>query len=105
MADEKKKTLVFPPILVIKRREFEKVFKEILKVLLSEKKITPDNINSINRELAKWLITGMQNVDFDNDRQNQTALDDLVNDLWTYFYRDLNMKVRKHRTKFRRKTF
>lgn len=62
-----------------------------------------DDTRELNKQLIKWLVTGMQNIDFEKDKQNQYALETLVDDLWKEFYRDLNMKVRKHRTKFKRK--
>jgi len=102
MAEEKAKP-EFPPILTIKRQNFEKAFKYIMSQMISTNKITTSDLNEINKELTKWLITGMNTVDFEKDFKNKKALEDLVNDLWTEFYRDLNLRVRKHRTKFRRK--
>lgn len=93
----------FPPILTIKRNNFEKAFKIVMSKMISEEKLTIEDTRDINREMVKWLITGMQNVDFEKDRQNQFVLDKLVDDLWNEFFRDLNMKVRKYRTQFRRK--
>ena len=93
----------FPPILTIKRNNFEKAFKIVMSKMISEEKLTIEDTRDINREMVKWLITGMQNVDFEKNKQNQYVLDKLVNDLWDEFFRDLNMKVRKYRTQFRRK--
>jgi Na+-transporting NADH:ubiquinone oxidoreductase subunit NqrC len=92
-----------PPVLTIKRDNFEKAFKILMTEMISDSKITVEEIREVNKQLVKWLITGMQNVDFEKDRQNQYNLDRLVDDLWTDFYRSLNMKVRKYRIKFRRK--
>jgi hypothetical protein len=93
----------FPPILTIKRNNFEKAFKIVMSKLISEEKLTIEYTRDINRDMVKWLITGMHNVDFEKNKQNQYVLDKLVNDLWDEFFRDLNMKVRKYRTQFRRK--
>ena len=95
----------FPPILTIKRQNFEKAFKYIMSQMISTNKITTSDLNEINKELTRWLITGMNTVDFEKDFKNKKALEDLVDDLWSEFYRDLNLKVRKHRNKFRRKQF
>ena len=92
-----------PPVLTIKRDNFEKAFKILMTEMISKEKIKMDELREINKQMVKWLITGMQNVDFEKDRQNQYNLDALVDDLWKDFYRDLNMRVRKYRTKFRRK--
>jgi len=92
-----------PPVLTIKRDNFEKAFKILLTEMISKEKIKMDELREVNKQMVKWLITGMQNVDFEKDKQNQYNLDQLVDDLWKEFYRDLNMKVRKYRTKFRRK--
>ena len=92
-----------PPVLTIKADNFEKVFKLLMTEMISDSKITVEETREVNKQLVKWLITGMQNVDFEKDRQNQYNLDRLVDDLWTDFYRSLNMKVRKYRIKFRRK--
>ena len=92
-----------PPVLTIKRDNFEKAFKILMTQMISENKIKMDELREVNKQLVKWLITGMQNVDFEKDRQNQYNLDQLVDDLWKDFYRDLNMRVRKYRMKFRRK--
>lgn len=92
-----------PPVLTIKRENFEKAFKILMSKMISEDKITIEELRDANKQLVKWLITGMQNVDFKEDKQNQYNLENLVDDLWKEFYRDLNMKVRKYRTKFRRK--
>jgi Na+-transporting NADH:ubiquinone oxidoreductase subunit NqrC len=92
-----------PPVLTIKRDNFETAFKILMTEMISDSKITVEEIREVNKQLVKWLITGMQNVDFEKDRQNQYNLDRLVDDLWTDFYRSLNMKVRKYRIKFRRK--
>jgi hypothetical protein len=102
MAENKAKP-EFPPILTIKRQNFEKAFKYIMSEIISTNKMTTSDLNEINRQLTRWLITGMNTVDFEKDFGNKKALEDLVEDLWTEFYRDLNLKVRKHRTKFRRK--
>ena len=102
MAEDKAKP-EFPPILTIKRQNFEKTFKYIMSQMISTNKMTTTDLGEINRELTRWLITGMNTVDFENDFKNKKALNDLVDELWTEFYRDLNLKVRKHRTKFRRK--
>ena len=102
MAENKAKP-EFPPILTIKRQNFEKAFKYIMSEMISTNKMTTSDLNEINRELTRWLITGMNMVDFEKDFKNKKALEDLVDDLWSEFYRDLNLKVRKHRTKFRRK--
>lgn len=102
MAEDKAKP-EFPPVLTIKRQNFEKVFKYIMSEMISTNKMTTSDLNEINRELTRWLITGMNTVDFEKDFKNKKALEDLVDDLWSEFYRDLNLKVRKHRTKFRRK--
>lgn len=104
MAENKAKP-EFPPILTIKRQNFEKAFKYIMSEMISTNKMTTSDLNEINRELTRWLITGMNMVDFEKDFKNKKALEDLVDDLWSEFYRDLNLKVRKHRTKFRRKQF
>ena len=93
----------FPPILTIKRNNFEKAFKIVMSKMISEEKLTIEDTRDINRDMVKWLITGMHNVDFEKNKQNQYVLDKLVNDLWDEFFRDLNMKVRKYRTQFRRK--
>lgn len=100
---EDKETTEFPPILTIKRHNFEKVFKYVISEIISTNKMTTSDLNEINRELRQWLITGMNTVDFEKDYKNIKALEDLVDDLWSEFYRNLNLKVRKHRTKFRRK--
>ena len=92
-----------PPVLTIKADNFEKAFKILMTEMISDSKITTEEIREVNKQLVKWLITGMQNVDFEKDRQNKYNLDNLVDDLWTDFYRSLNMKVRKYRIKFRRK--
>lgn len=92
-----------PPVLTIKRENFEKAFKILMAQMISNDKITMEELREANKQLVKWLITGMQNVDFKEDKQNQYNLNVLVDDLWNDFYRDLNMRVRKHRTKFRRK--
>lgn len=92
-----------PPVLTIKADNFETAFKILMTEMISDNKITVEEIREVNKQLVKWLITGMQNVDFEKDRQNQYNLDRLVDDLWTDFYRSLNMKVRKYRIKFRRK--
>lgn len=92
-----------PPILVIKRHEFEEAFKKFMSIIISNNKVTPGDMNDINRILSKWLITGMQNVDFEN-RRNSYELESLVSDLWNHFYRDLNLEVRKHRLGFIRKS-
>ena len=105
MAEDKKEKPVFPPILTIKRQNFENAFKFILKKIVSSNKLETRELNEINKELSKWIITGMNTVDFDekSGADNVKALDDMVDDLWTHFYRDLNMDVRKYRVKFRRK--
>src|ERR1035437_5444068 len=105
MADDKKQRPVFPPILTIKRQVFEKSFKYIMTKMISTNKFETSELNEINKELSRWLITGMNTVGFDDkkDADNLTALEVLVDDLWTHFYRDLNQQVRKHRTEFRRK--
>jgi len=92
-----------PPVLTIKRENFEKAFKILITQMISSDKITMEELREANKQLVKWLITGMQNVDFKEDKQNIYNLEQLVDDLWKEFYRDLNMKVRKYRTKFRRK--
>lgn len=92
----------FPPILTLKRNNFENAFKLVMKKMISENKIEISDMRDINKELVKWLITGMQNVDFE-DAQNQYILNQLVDDLWDKFYMDLNLKLKKYRTKFRRK--
>ena len=102
MAEEKAKP-EFPPILTIKRQNFEAAFKYIMSQMISTNKISTGDLNEINKELTRWLVTGMNTVDFEKDFKNKKALEDLIDDLWTEFYRDLNLKVRKHRTKFRRK--
>ena len=94
-----------PPILVIKRNKFENAFKIIIRKMLSENKIEPDELRDLNREIKDWLVTGMQTVDFEKSFQNNAILDDLIDDLWKDFYRDLNLEIRKYRTKFRRKPF
>lgn len=104
MAEDKAKP-EFPPILTIKRQNFEKAFKYIMSEMISTNKMTTSDLNEMNKELTRWLITGMNMVDFEKDFKNKKALEDLVDDLWTEFYRDLNLKVKKHRTKFRRKQF
>jgi len=103
MAEDKAKP-EFPPILVIKKNEFEKAFKFIMEKMISVNKMTSSDLNEINKHLTRWLITGMNTVDSEKDTQNIKALNDLVEDLWKEFYRDLNLKVKKHRTKFRRKS-
>lgn len=95
--------IYFPPVLTIKRQNFENAFKILMSKMISESKIEITDVRDVNRELVKWLITGMQNVDFKDDKHNQRILEELVDDLWQEFYRDLNMKVRKYRTKLRRK--
>lgn len=97
------KQLDLPPVLTIKRENFEKAFKVLMTEMISNDKITMEELREVNKQLVKWLITGMQNVDFKEDKQNIYNLEQLVDDLWKEFYRDLNMKVRKYRTKFRRK--
>jgi len=92
-----------PPVLTIKRDNFEKAFKIVMSSFISQSKLNMDDTRELNKQLIKWLVTGMQNIDFEKDKQNQYALETLVDDLWKEFYRDLNMKVRKHRTKFKRK--
>jgi hypothetical protein len=92
-----------PPVLTIKRENFEKAFKILMTEMISSDKITMEELREANKQLVKWLITGMQNVDFKEDKQNIYNLEQLIDDLWKEFYRDLNMKVRKYRTKFRRK--
>jgi len=92
-----------PPVLTIKRDNFEKAFKIVMSSFISQSKLNMDDTRELNKQLVKWLVTGMQNIDFEKDKQNQYALETLVDDLWKEFYRDLNMKVRKHRTKFKRK--
>lgn len=92
-----------PPVLTIKRDNFEKAFKIVMSKMVADNKMNMDDLRELNKQLVKWLITGMQNVDFEKDKQNQYALELLVDELWTEFHRDLNMKVRKHRTKFKRK--
>jgi len=92
-----------PPVLTIKKENFEKAFKVLMSQMVSSDKISMEELRDANKQLVKWLITGMQNVDFKEDKQNQYNLERLVDDLWTDFYRDLNMRVRKYRTKFRRK--
>lgn len=92
-----------PPVLTIKRQNFERAFKIMMSKMISESKVDTDEIREVNKEMVKWLITGMQNVDFKEDKQNQYNLEQLVDELWNEFYRDLNMKIRKYRTRFRRK--
>jgi len=103
MADDKKQKPSFPPILTIKRQNFEKSFKFIMAKMISTNKLETRELNEINKEWSKWLITGMNTVDFEKDGGNIAELDKLVDDLWTHFYRDLNSEIRKHRVKFRRK--
>lgn len=93
---------ILPPVLVIKKQNFEKSFLDVIKIMISQKKMTTAELGELNRELAKSLITGMNTVDFD-DKRNKMALDTLAEDLWKEFFRDLTLKVKKHRLKFVRK--
>lgn len=93
---------ILPPVLVIKKQNFEKAFLDVIKIMISQKKMTTTEFGKLNNELTKWLITGMNNVDFD-DKRNQMTLDSLADDLWKEFFRDLTLKVKKHRLNFVRK--
>jgi hypothetical protein len=92
-----------PPVLTIKRGNFEKAFKILMSKMISETKVDTNDVRDVNKELVKWLVTGMQNVDFKDDKQNQYNLEQLVDELWLEFHRDLNTKIKKYRIKFRRK--
>lgn len=92
-----------PPVLTIKRGNFEDAFKTIMLKMVSENKLEMEDLRGVNKQMVKWLITGMQNIDFEKDIQNKYNLDRLVDDLWTDFFKSLNKNIRKHRIKFRRK--
>jgi len=92
-----------PPVLTIKRSNFENAFKTIMLKMVSENKLEMEDLRVVNKQMVKWLITGMQNIDFEKDIQNKYNLDILVDDLWDDFLRSLNKNIRKHRIKFKRK--
>ena len=91
-----------PPVLTIKKGSFESAFKTVMKKMVSENKLEIEDLRGINKQMIKWLITGMQNIDFENI-QNRYNLDTFVDDLWGDFLKSLNKNIRKHRIKFKRK--
>jgi len=93
---------VLSPILTVNKNVFEKVFKDLMKTILTENKINVSQLTDLNRELNRWLIIGMKNVDFD-DKQNALILNELVDSLWEKFYRNLNLELIKYKSKFKRK--
>lgn len=97
-------TTVLPPVLVVNKIYLERVFKLLIKKLISENKLDFNDLMEINKFLKVWMITGMQTVDFADSYNNNKVLDELIDELWTEFYKDLNMRVKKYRTKFKRKS-
>lgn len=92
-------TVATSPVFRVDKSKTESAFKLIITEILTSKRIEPSIVLELNKIIATGLIKGMQAIDT-SDKKNVVALEQLVDDLWVKFERELNMKLLKYRKNF-----
>jgi hypothetical protein len=89
--------------LLINDTQTKELFTEFFKMILTKKKLNPEDVDLLNKLLMKSPIKGMEKIDLVKNKNNASTIEQMGSELFTKFLMVLRNTFNKYNRSFEQK--